>query len=157
MCCSHGGRSGTDGNARGGNRTTRAMQPFWAGLKLRQYKNNLVKRLERNARKSCVCKWAHGVVSAYTVRRLYGNRYLQLAKSLKIQQIVRMSSIHDECHSCHPDHWESGEDHQLSHDGPCLTEDAPGLPALVVRASCTGLESVSQQVSWNCCHRHCRV
>ena len=95
------------------------MESFWAGLKLRQHKNSLDKRLERNARKSCVCKWAHGVVSAYTLRRLCGNRYLQ-AKSLNIQEkIVQMSSLHDECQSCHPDHQESDEDHQLSHDGPC--------------------------------------
>ena len=44
------GRSGTDGNARGSNRTTRAVEPFWARLKLRQYNNSFEKQLERNAK-----------------------------------------------------------------------------------------------------------
>ena len=57
-------RSGTDGNARGSNRTTRAMESFWPRLKLRQDNTCLGKRVERNARKSSVCKWAHGVCLA---------------------------------------------------------------------------------------------
>ena len=155
------GRSGTDGNARGSNRTTRAMESFWARLKLRQYNNSLEKRLEQNARKSCVCKWAHGVVSPCTLRRLHGNRNMQQAKTLNIQQIVKMPSI--QTTSCPMMVFVQQRTQPVSHRLECATplHQSPdrfetGLSVPEVRRPVVR-DLQAHFFLWNCCHRCCRV